>query len=179
MIKLRLLYKEFVNKNKTLHIYDFDDTLVKTNTSVKVIKKDGSVKTLTSGEYATFVPAPGDKFDYSDFDRLIKTSKPIINNIAAIRKSLKTPNVRTTILTARRLAFPIMHHLRNKYGLDTYVIAVGGSNPELKADWIEKQATDHGYKTIKFVDDSQNNINAVVNRMQKHPDVKLDVELVK
>jgi len=65
-----------------------------------------------------------------------------------------------------------MKHLRDKYGLNAYVIGVAGSNPELKADWIEKQVN-KGYNDIKFIDDSQKNLDTVKQRLNKYPDIQL------
>lgn len=178
MIKLKDILKELAGKD-TLHVYDFDDTLVKTNTKIILIKADGLHKELSSHEYAVYKPQPGDKFDFSNFDKVIAGSNPIHDNIALIKQSLSKPDVKTTILTARRLAFPIMYHLRKKYGIDAYVIAVGSSNPEHKADWIEDQAVNHGYKNIRFFDDSLPNIIAVEKRMKKHPDVNIELQHVK
>lgn len=171
MISLSEILNEFVGK--TLHIYDFDDTLVDTNTSVSVIDTKGNVKKLSSGEFATYTLGPGERYDFTEFDKTIKHSKPIVNNIAQIRKSLSNPAIKTTILTARRVGYPIMKHLRDKYRLNTYVVAVNGANPELKADWIEKQVKS-GYKNIKFVDDSEKNLSAVAARLRKY-DINLQL----
>lgn len=171
MIKLTDLIQEAAGR--TIHIYDFDDTLVKTNTTVKLVKADGTSDDLDSHEFATHKLKSGEKWDFVNFDKMIGKSKPLLKNISFIKKSLNTPNIKTTILTARRLAFPIMYHLRKKYNIHAYVIGVGGSNPELKADWIEKQVRDHGYTTVKFVDDAKPNLDAVIARLKKYPNVKL------
>lgn len=151
-------------QGKTLHIYDFDDTLVKTKADVIVNRPDGSSYTLDSHAFATHKLAPGESYNFSNFDKIIKGSEPLTQNIKQIQKSLSNPSIKTTILTARRVAFPIMKHLRDKYGIDTYVIAVGSADPEVKADWIEKQAN-KGYTDIKFMDDSVKNLNAVSRRL--------------
>ena len=148
----------------TLHVYDFDDTLVKTKADVIVKRPDGSSYTLDSHAFATHKLAPGESYNFSNFDKIIKGSVPLIQNIKQIQRSLANPNIKTTILTARRVAFPIMKHLRDKYGIDTYVIAVGSSDPEVKADWIENQVK-KGYTDIKFMDDSVKNLNAVGRRL--------------
>jgi hypothetical protein len=151
-------------QGRTLHVYDFDDTLVKTKADVIVKRPDGSSYTLDSHAFATHKLAPGESYNFANFDKIIKGSEPLIQNIKQIQKSLANPNIKTTILTARRVAFPIMKHLRDKYGIDTYVIAVGSSDPEVKADWIENQVK-KGYTDIKFMDDSVKNLNAVGRRL--------------
>jgi len=173
MIKLKSLLKEF--QGKTLHVYDFDDTLVKTQTSVGLINKDGERSELSSHEFATHKLKSGEKYDFSDFDKLIKKSKPIAANIAQIKRSLSNPVIKTTILTARRLAFPIAKHLKDSYGLNVYVVGVGSADPEVKADWIEEQVVKRKYVNIKFVDDSIKNLNAVAARLEKYPEVNLEL----
>jgi hypothetical protein len=159
---------------RTIHIYDFDDTLVDTNTSINVIDSEGNLKKLSSGEFATYTLKPGEKYDFTEFDKIIKDSKPILRNLLQIKKSASNPNIKTTILTARRVAYPIMRHLKEKYKLDVYVVGVGGANPELKADWIENQVK-KGYKNIKFMDDSEKNLLAVKNRLSKYEGLNLDL----
>ncbi len=66
MIKLKSLILE-----KKLRVFDFDDTLVKSNSKIYVINK-GKRKTLTTGEYAIYKSKPGDKFDFSDFNKVIE-----------------------------------------------------------------------------------------------------------
>lgn len=151
-------------QGRSLHVYDFDDTLVKTNADVIVKRDDGSKYVLDSHQFATHKLAPGESYDFSNFDKIIQKSKPLQNNIQQIKKSLSSGGIKTTILTARRLAFPISKHLRDTYGLDVYVIALGSSNPEDKADWIENQVN-KGYSNVKFMDDSVKNLNAVSNRL--------------
>jgi len=152
-------------QGKTLHVYDFDDTLVKTQSSVVVQRPDGSTYELDSHAFATHKLKPGEKYDFSNFDKIIKKSLPIMRNIQQIKKSLANPTIKTTILTARRVAYPIMKHLRDMYDINTYVVGTGSSDPEKKADWIEKQI-DRGYTNIKFMDDSLANLEAVQNRLQ-------------
>jgi hypothetical protein len=158
-------------QGKKLHVYDFDDTLVKTKADVIVNRPDGTSYVLDSHAFATHKLAPGESYNFTNFDKIIKGSEPLIQNIKQIQQSLRNPNVKTTILTARRVAFPIMKHLRDKYGIDTYVIAVGSSDPEVKADWIENQVK-KGYTDVKFMDDSVKNLNAVGRRLS-NSDVNL------
>ena len=155
-------------QGKTLHVYDFDDTLVKTNATVIVKKADGSEYELDSHGFATHKLAPGESYDFTNLDKIISGSTPILRNIKQIQKSLKNPNIKTTILTARRVAYPIMQHLRDMYNINAYVIGVGSANPELKADWIEKQV-EKGYVNIKFMDDSVKNLKAVQTRLANKP----------
>ena len=66
MLKLKDLLTE-----KKLRVFDFDDTLVKSNSKVYVTNK-GKRKTLTPGEFAIYKQKSGDEFDFSDFDKVIE-----------------------------------------------------------------------------------------------------------
>lgn len=159
MIKLKNILKE----EKTLSIFDFDDTLATTNSWIYVKHADGKESKLDPAEYAVYNEKPGDRIDFRDFNSMLKDPKVIKNNFKLLVKQLdkagKTTGRKVTILTARKLGFPIKHFF-NTLGLDVYVVPVGGSNPQLKVDWIENKIK-AGYDTIYFMDDSKKNIDAV------------------
>lgn len=165
MIKLKSLV-EF--KGKTLHVYDFDDTLAKSEALIYVHKNDGNTVTLTPEEFAVYEEQPGDKFDFSDFNRMLRNAKPISRNVKMIHKSLSDPTVKTTILTARAIAFPIRHYFKKTFGIEPYVVAVGSSDPMKKANWIEKHLR-KGYNNVFFTDDSLKNLAAVEKLKDKYP----------
>jgi len=85
---------------------------------------------------------------------------------------LKNPSKKVTILTARKLGFPIRKFFKDEYGLDVYPVALASNNPQDKADWIEKHIK-KGYTDIAFMDDSIKNVRAVGNLQKKYPDVRI------
>ena len=89
-----------------------------------------------------------------------------------LRKDLTT-TAKVTILTARLLAYPVRRYLKT-LGLDVYVVAVGSSDPNDKAKWIENHIK-KGYDDILFIDDSEKNRNAVISLEDKYPNIKLNV----
>ena len=160
--------------NKKLRIYDFDDTLAVTRgANIKIKHADGSLETLDPGSYAVYQPQPGDKFDFTEFDKVIKDATPIQHIVDMLRKDTQDVSNKVTILTARLLAYPVRRYLKS-LGLDVYVVAVGSSDPQLKANWIEKEIN-KGYDDILFVDDSEKNITAVKALIPKYPDIQLKV----
>jgi uncharacterized membrane protein (UPF0127 family) len=159
---------------KTLRVYDFDDTLAVTKgANIKIKHADGSMDTLDPAEFAVYDAQEGDKFDFTEFDRVIKDAEPIQNIISMLRKDLET-TAKVTILTARLIAYPVRRYLKS-LDLDAYVVAVGSSDPMDKANWI-KNHIEKGYKDILFIDDSEKNRNAVSNLKDEYPDIKLDVQ---
>lgn len=175
MIKL----KDILLERKVLSVFDFDDTLVEADHWIYVKHKDGSKSTLDPAEFAVYTPKPGDEFDFSDFNKKLRNPQLIKKNVHILKtqleKASKTPARKVTILTARSLGFPIKHFFKT-IGIDVYVIAVGSSDPQKKAEWIEKQIN-NGYDTIYFMDDSVKNVKAIQGLQQKYPDVKIDARI--
>lgn len=165
-------YTEFVNEGRKLRVFDFDDTLAKSDSNVHIIHKTGKVSILTPGQFATYKPKPGDEMDFAEFNKLLKNPKPIQHNIDLLRKMLQNPQKKVTVLTARSIAYPIRRFFKQEYNLDVYVVALGDSNPLKKADWIESHIQ-KGYTDIAFMDDSIKNISAVNNLQKKYPHIKI------
>ena len=162
---------------KKLRVFDFDDTLVKSNSKVYVNNK-GKRTTLTPGEFAIYNKRSGDEFDFSDFDKVIQPKKiksmfKVFNNIYKASGSR-----RLTILTARAAYKPVRKFLKDVGFSNVYVVALGDSNPQKKADWIQSQIQ-KGYNDILFLDDSPKNVNVVKKLKQKYPNIKMDARVVK
>jgi len=161
---------------KQLKIFDFDDTLAKSETPVIIKKRDGSSITLTPGQFATYKMDPSDKLDFTYFNKMITKATPIKHNIELLKTYLRNPGrYKVTILTARALAFPIRYWLKKLTGQEVYVIGVAGSDPKLKADYIEKEIR-KGYTDIFFMDDSLPNVQAIKDLSKKYPEA--DIEAV-
>ena len=161
---------------KKLRVFDFDDTLVKSNSKVYVINK-GKKKTLTPGQFAIYKKKSGDEFDFSDFDKVIepkqiKSMFKVFNNIYKASGSR-----RLTILTARAAYKPVRKFLKDVGFSNVYVVALGDSNPQKKADWIQSQIQ-KGYNDILFLDDSPMNVRVVKKLKQKYPNIKMDARVV-
>jgi hypothetical protein len=164
--------------NKKLRVFDFDDTLVKTKSNIYIKHKDGKQSTLTPGEYAVYEPKESDEFDFSDFS---KVNDP--QEIKGITRLLKTivnaeGERKVVILTARSAYKPVKDYLHD-IGLENmYVVALGDSDPQKKADWIE-QKIKSGYNDVFFIDDSHKNVSAVSKLKEKYPNIKMKVNHVK
>ena len=91
-----------------------------------------------------------------------------------MKQAAADPTIKTTILTARMLAYPVKRYLKNNFNLDIYVVALGDSNPQKKADYIEKEIK-RGYTDIVFIDDSYKNVAAVTKLKDKYPSIQLEV----
>lgn len=165
-------------EEKKLRVFDFDDTLVKTDSYVYVTHKNGRKSKLTPGEYAVYKPRKGDKFDYSDFEQV--TDPTEIKGITQIlRRMVKASGDRGVyILTARSKAKPIQNYIRDIGIRGVKVVALGSSDPMDKANWIRDKVENEDYDDVYFIDDSPKNTRAV-KRTLKDLDIEHRVSLMK
>ena len=166
-----------LKEGRMLSIFDFDDTLAKSDSWVYVIKNGKEIKKLDAAEFAVYKSKKDETFDFRDFDRKLQNPKLIKRNVDLLKRQLKKGGRKVTILTARRLGAPISHFFRT-IGINPYVVALGSGDPKKKADYIEKEIK-KGYNPIYFMDDSPKNIRAVDALKKKYPRIKLVTKLVK
>jgi len=161
---------------KKLRIFDFDDTLVKTKSNIYIKHKDGKESKLTPGEYAIYEPKDGDKFDFSDFEK-VKQPQEIKGVTRLLKNIVRVGGSEIVILTARAAYKPIKDYLSD-IGLDKlFVVALADSDPQKKADWIEDKIKG-GVKDVFFIDDSHKNVAAVKALSKKYPNISLKVRHV-
>jgi hypothetical protein len=161
---------------KKLRIFDFDDTLVKTKSNIYIQHKDNKKSTLTPGEYAIYEPKDGDKFDFSDFEK-VKQPQEIKGVTRLLKNIVRVGGSEIVILTARSAYKPIKDYLSD-IGLDKlFVVALADSDPQKKADWIENKIKG-GVKDVFFIDDSHKNVAAVKALSKKYPNISLKVRHV-
>jgi len=165
-------------QGRILRVFDFDDTLAKSDAFIYVKHKDGSESKLDPAEYAKYNSKTTDVFDFRDFNKMLNNPKLIQKNFKLLQRMLDNPNKKVTILTARKLAYPVTKFFKDEFGMDVYVVALGSNNPKDKSDWIE-QHIKKGYTDIAFMDDSSKNIRAVDKLKLKYPDVRIKTHLVR
>ena len=173
MIKL----KDILRERKVLSVFDFDDTLAKADAWIYVQRAGKTIKKLGPAQFAIYDAAPGETFDFRDFDRKLRNPRIIKKNVDLLKKQLKKGGRKVTILTARRLGAPINHFFKT-LGIQPYVVPLGSADPKKKADYIEAEIN-KGYSTVYFMDDSPKNIRAVDKLKKKYPHVRLVTKLVK
>jgi|TARA_B100000073_G_scaffold344264_1_gene350707 hypothetical protein len=173
----KIIKERILKEGKTVSIFDFDDTLAKTDSWVYVKSAGGMEKQLDPAEFAVYTPKKGEEFDFRDFDRKLRNPRIIKKNVDLLKKQLKKGGRKVTILTARRLGAPINHFFKT-LGIQPYVVPLGSADPKKKADYIEAEIN-KGYSTVYFMDDSPKNIRAVDKLKKKYPHVRLVTKLVK
>ena len=169
--------RAILSEDKKLRIFDFDDTLVKTNSFIYVTHKDGKTSKLSPGEYAVYKEQPGDKFDYRDFQQ-VSNPQLIKGYVELLRRMVSSGGSRDVfILTARSAEKPVAQFIKDLGIRGVTVVALGDNNPEKKADWIEDKVK-AGFDDVYFVDDSPKNVDAVRRRLKNY-DIKQKIQQVK
>ena len=178
------LAKEDMNESvgdKTLYAFDLDDTLITTNSYIKVTNPEKGTFKLTPAEYALYKPGPDDELNFDDFASLNepKVIPEMFNLFSQIlTKTSKLPNAKTIILTARQpdVISDVKEFLSSKGLADLKVHAVASSDPMEKVKVILDYIED-GYKKIRFYDDSPKNVKAV-RTLNKTTDAEVNSQLV-
>jgi hypothetical protein len=164
---------------KKLRVFDFDDTLVKTDARVGVTTAAGQKFWLNPGEYAVYESRPGDTFDFSEFrgrlinPREIRWVGQILRKVFAKRGAQGA-----ALLTARGDPQPIRTFLE-ALGLHNIEIAALESNdPQRKAQWLAQQIDRRQLTHVEFFDDSTKNVAAVQSLQSRFPHVKITARVV-
>jgi hypothetical protein len=160
-----------------IHVFDFDDTLVKTNSKIYLTSRDelGNEikKSLTPREYAQYKRRDGDVFDYSDFEQVIEP-QPVQSTMLKLRMAIQDFGEKNVfILTARGNPGPVREFLDSQGVPNIRIFAVGTSDPQAKAKVIEDEVLSRGIKRVKFYDDASKNIAAVKALRDDLPGVEI------
>jgi hypothetical protein len=153
---------------KRLKCFDFDDTLVSSEGLISVEHSNGEKITMDSATFAHFKPVEGDKLDFGAFNDVVKPRK-IKKNFEKMRAASKAGD-RVVILTARApgASSSVEEFLASEGIHGVHVAALGSSDPDDKALWIDRAIREHGYDDVEFYDDSKANALAVEKRGLQH-----------
>lgn len=176
-----MLVRSLFVESKKLRVFDFDDTLVFTNSFIYVKKPNGKEIKLTPGEYAVYKEKPGEEYDYRDFYS-VQEPKELKKMTKVFRRIIQKSNGDGVfILTARPQAVEkhVQKYLKD-IGINRRIPVIGlqSNNPKDKADWIEDKIDNEGYDDIYFADDSLKNVNAA-KKMLRTKDVRWRVQHIK
>ena len=175
-------WRKYLTESK-LRVFDFDDTLAKSDSKIHITTDTGEKIIMTPAEYATHVQNPNYKYDFSEFDQVINPREiKQITNIVRNALNAGTEGREIAILTARAAtAEPEVRSYLENIGLDTSKITfelLGDSSAQAKADWIANRI-DAGITDVLFFDDSGNNVEAVNQLKNVYPDVKIVARTVR
>ena len=145
-----------------LYVFDFDDTLVHSQSVIRVAHADGTTSELTSAEYATYEEQPDDVLDYSDFDKYPDQAARIDQVFSELEQAIShagTANV--VILTARSNATPVTEFLSDQGVPGVQVVATGSTNPMAKAKYILDRVLNDDYDEVHVYEDNAKNIRTI------------------
>jgi hypothetical protein len=151
---------------KKIRVFDFDDTLARSNSKVLYEMPDGTTGKLNATQFAQKageLEEQGAKFDFSEFSKVVDGKKgPVFKAIENIVKARGAEDV--FILTARpaNAAGPIKEFM-DALGVNLpieNIVGLGDGKAEAKARWMTGKAAE-GYNDFFFVDDAYKNVKAV------------------
>ena len=151
---------------KTLVVFDFDDTLFRSGAMIGVQKPGSTKRYLSSHEFATYVPEDDDEFDYEQFHVYPPKPEPIEKSADKLEKSVANQGLKNVIiLTARSESGPVRQVLQDFGMPPVKIFAIGSSDPEDKADVVEKLVNAEEYDRVIVYEDSSKNIAAIRARV--------------
>ena len=146
----------------TLHIFDFDDTLVRSESYIHILHANGDKESLSSEEYAKYVERPGDVFDYSDFDTYPPNAEIIEEVFAELRAAIALDGPGSVVvLTARSNPEPVRQFLSDNKISGIEIKATGSSNPQAKARFVLDKLKNEDIDEVRVFEDNVKNIRTI------------------
>ena len=156
---------------KKARVFDFDDTLAKTNSNVLYTLPDGTTGSLDATQFAeqfSELQEAGATFDYSEFSQVKDGSKGPLATLA--KRFTESKGDRDVfVLTARpaESAVAIQEFLRSTLGISIplqNITGLANGKPGAKAMWVAEKVSE-GYNDIFFADDVAANVKAVADML--------------
>lgn len=164
---------------KVLHIFDFDDTLIQSKSSIIVKHGNGSESVLSSEEYATYDELPDDSLDFSDFDRYPYDAEIIEDVFDELFSSIEKDGIGSVvILTARANPEPVREFLNNHGARGVDIHAVGSSNPRDKAVYVLSRITEGDINLVRVFEDNVRNIREIRKIVKESGETSLQTHRV-
>ena len=174
--------KEF-SPNK-LVIFDIDDTLVHTQTKVRVIQDGKVVKELNSHDFTHYKLQPGEEFDFENFrnaQEFFNNSKPIIPMMNQLKQDIATGN--KVVMVTARADFDdreLFLDTFRKYGVDmgkVHVYRAGNMTQKVQTEEKKKiiirNLLDKGnYTKAIMYDDAVPNLTSFVELKDEYANTK-------
>ena len=175
-------WRKYITESK-LRVFDFDDTLAKSDSKIHITTDTGEKIVMTPAEYATHTQNANYEYDFSEFSQVFNPREiKQITNIVRNALNAGTEGREIAVLTARApAAEPAVRKYLEDIGLDTSKITfelLGDSDPQAKARWVANRI-DAGATDVLFFDDSGNNVAAVQELKDIYPNVKINARTVR
>jgi len=157
---------KYSEKIKKARVFDFDDTLAKSNSKVLVETLDGDTFKINATEFAkraAELEQQGAKFDFTEFEKVIDGKKgPLFEVAKKIQDARGSEDI--FVLTARpQNADKAIKNFLSSLGLNiplSNITGLSDGKPQAKADWMLGKFAE-GYNDFYFTDDAMKNVKAV------------------
>ena len=162
-----------------LVVFDFDDTLVRSDGLIRVVHHDGAESVMTTSKFARYVQKSGDVFDYSMLAGE-NTIVEVLPHFSVMLDAIAMFGPRAVfVLTARHNPHGPRRMLTSlNVPRCVRVIATGSTDPQSKVSWIRTKVARDGHDHIEFFDDNRMNVSAVEDLAAEFPDVRLSTQWV-
>jgi len=145
-----------------LHIFDFDDTLVRSEAVIYLIRPNGTREALTSDEYAQYHPQGDEEFDFREFDVYPINPRIIGDVFGELKAAIGQRGLDSVaILTARAEDEPVRQFMADNGVPNIEVHATGTSNPMAKALYVLNRVKDGEFDAVRLFEDNPENIRAI------------------
>lgn len=167
-------------RKNPLVVFDFDDTLIRSDGTIKVIHADGTEDVMTTDEFARYSQRSGDVYDFSGLSdknavvSVLPHFSVMLDAIAGFGPAA------VVVLTARHDARPVRRMLTS-LGIPrtVEVVAAASADPQSKVNWIREKATRGQHYHVEFYDDNLSNVMAVKRLAKELPRVRLSTHWVR
>ncbi len=163
---------------RRLRIFDFDDTLVVTDTRIWLTRAGGERTAMTPAEFAVYEKQPDDVMDFTEFRQLINPRAIAWTGRMLRQVYDKYGPDGVVILSARTWSEPIQQFLDTAGLGDIETVALADGNPLIKARQVDRWIRERNLDYVEFFDDSNKNVDAVKKLCQLHPNVHIVVRHV-
>ncbi len=181
--KAASIARDFNSPEKGISVFDFDDTLARTNSKIIVTMPNGKKSKINATEFAAKsleLESNGADFDFTEFNKVVDGKKGPLADLALKRQG-KFGSKDIFVLTARpQLAAEGIKMFLDGIGLSLPIENITGlenGSPQAKANWVIGKAAE-GYNNFYFADDAIKNVKAVKEILDQI-DVKSRVQLAK
>ena len=176
----------------SLTIFDIDDTLFHTTSSVYVMRGERIVQKLNAAEFNVYKLKTGEHLDFREFRsaaHFAATARPIANMFTTAKKMMKHlsgPDTRFIIITARADMDDkqLFVDTFRKYGFDidrSHIYRAGNiAKPGAiaKKQIIHRELKKHKYDIVRMFDDARKNLDSFITLSSEFAEVKFEAFLI-
>lgn len=157
---------------RRLWVFDFDDTLVETDSRVMLVEGEGAPAVMSPAEFAARDQHEGDVYDFREFRLLINPRTITDTYVVMARAHAEDGPSRVIVLSARSVPDPILQYVISVGLSGVGIVALNDAAPRAKARWIENRLALGDVDELLFYDDSLRNVEAIGAIAPRHPHVR-------